>query len=73
MYDFRTLNGVLTPYIKMPFNLFMKEKCWDIESIGISPSQNSYQKKYGLELFMDSLNYEFADCKIYRSKIPLRY
>lgn len=73
MYDFRIVNGGLTPYIKMPFNLFMKDKCWDIKSIGISPSQNSYQKEYGLNLFMASLDYEFEDCKIYHSKIPLRY
>lgn len=73
MYDFRLSNGVLTPYIKMPFNLFMKDECWDIRSIGISPALNNTQKELGLKMFLQSLDYDLAKCDIYHSNIPLRY
>lgn len=73
MYDFRIVDGVLTPYIKMPFNFWDFEECWAIDSIGISPSINYEQKKLGLEHLVKSFDYTFPCLHIYHSKIPLRY
>jgi hypothetical protein len=73
MYDFRIVNGVLTPYIKMPFNDWNKETCWAISSIRIGPSANSEQRLKGLERFIDSLDYKFESCPLLQSEIPVRY
>lgn len=73
MYHFRTVDGVLVPYITMPFNYEYVDECWVINSIGISPSLNSKHKELGLKKFLESLDYKLADYSIYESKIPLRY
>lgn len=73
MYDFRVVDGVLVPYIKMPFNYWHEEDCWAIDSIGISPSLDFKQKKVGLEHFIKSLDYKMKNCEIYVSDITLRY
>lgn len=73
MYDFRIVNGCLTPFIKMPFNFWNVDDCWAINSIGISPCLNADMKKLGLKAFMDSLDYKLESCRIYESNIPLRY
>ena len=73
MYDFRMVNGVLTPFIKMPFNDWNVDECWAIDSIRIGPSANSDQKKAGLEQFIKSLDYKLYECEIYKSEIPVRY
>lgn len=73
MYDFRVVNGVLTPYIKMPFNFWNTDKCSAVTSIGIGPSINANQMEYGLIHFLKSFDYEMDNCQIYKSKIPLRY
>lgn len=72
MYDFRIVDGVLTPYIKMPFN-YWNVDCWAIESICISPSSNYKQKKLGLEYLVKSFDYSLPCLHIDQSKIPLRY
>ena len=73
MYDFRLVNDILTPYIKMPFNSWNKEECWAVSSIGIGPSVNSIQMENGLKQFLKSFDYEMRSCRIYHSQIPLRY
>jgi hypothetical protein len=73
MYDFRIVNGVLTPYIKMPFNFWNTDECWAVSSIGIGPSINAIQMENGLKQFLKSFTYKMEDCKIYHSRIPLRY
>ena len=73
MYDFRFVNGVLTPYIKMPFFDWNCETCWAIDYVGIGPSANADQKEAGLRQFMRSLDYELEKCFIAKSKIPVRY
>lgn len=40
MYDFRIVNGILVPYIKMPFNDWNQDECWAINSIRVGPSGN---------------------------------
>ena len=66
MYDFRMVNGVLTPFIKMPFNDWNVDECWAFDSLKIGPSANSDQKKAGLEQFIKSLDYKLHECKIYK-------
>ena len=73
MYDFRSVNGVLTPYIKMPFSDWNRETCWAIDHIGIGPSPNAQQKEAGLRQFIRSLDYKLEHCNIAKSKIPVRY
>lgn len=73
MYDFRIVDGVLVPYIKMPFDFWNFEECWPIASIGIGPSMNYEQKKLGLEHFVTSFDYSFPNLNINHSKISLRY
>ena len=73
MYDFRFVNGVLTPYIKMPFSIWNQETCWAIDHIGIGPSANVHQKEAGLLQFIRSLDYNMEFCEIVKSKIPVRY
>lgn len=73
MYDFRFVNGVLTPYIKMPFLDWNQDTCWAIDYIGIGPSANADQKEAGLRQFIRSLDYELETCFIAKSKIPVRY
>lgn len=73
MYDFRFVNGVLTPYIKMPFFSWNQETCWAIDYIRIGPSANADQKEAGLRQFIRSLDYKFEKCYIAKSDIPVRY
>lgn len=73
MYDFRFVNGVLTPYIKMPFADWNQEICWAIDHIGIGPSANADQKEAGLRQFIRSLDYRLENCSITKSQIPVRY
>lgn len=73
MYDFRFVNGILTPYIKMPFLDWNQETCWAIDYIGIGPSENAAQKEAGLRQFIRSLDYNLEKCFIAKSKIPVRY
>ena len=73
MYGFRFVNGVLTPYIKMPFSDWNREACWAIDYIGIGPSANADQKEAGLRQFIRSLDYKLENCSIIKSEIPVRY
>lgn len=73
IYDFRLVNGVLTPFLNMPFNNWNKDECWVVNSIKIGPTNNKQQKELGLKLYMNSLEYTFPDCSISHSNIPLRY
>lgn len=73
MYDFRIVNGMLIPYIKMPFNNWNQKECWAINSIRIGPSGNADQKVAGLKQFIQSLDYELAECDVMKSNIPVRY
>ena len=73
MYDFRIVNGMFIPYIKMPFNDYNKSVCWAINSICIGPSGDDEQKEVGLRQFICSLDYEFEKCPIIKSTIPVRY
>ncbi len=73
MYDFRIVNGMYIPYIKMPFNDWNQDVCWAINSIRIGPSGDDEQKKAGIKQFVRSLDYEFDTCHIVKSNIPVRY
>lgn len=73
MYDFRIVNGMLIPYIKMPFNDWNEGICWAIDSIRIGPSGDADQKEAGLKQFIQSLDYEFDKCSIVKSNVPVRY
>ncbi len=73
MYDFRIVNGICIPFIKMPFNDWNQDVCWAIRSIRIGPSGNDEQKEAGLKQFIRSLDYEFDTCDILKSRIPVRY
>ena len=73
MYDFRVVNGVFVPFIRMPFYFYNGPECWAINSITIAPSLNAEQKKLGLERFLNSVNYELVKLQINTSSIPLRY
>lgn len=73
MYDFRLINGVLVPYLKMPFCCYNEEECWAIDGIGVSPTQNGDQIIPGLTQFIKSLDYTLPNFKIRKSDIPLRY
>lgn len=73
MYDFRVVNGMLIPYIKMPFNDWNEDTCWAIDSIRIGPSGNAEQKAAGLKQFIHSLDYNFHECAILQSDVPVRY
>ncbi|MBP2642499.1 MAG: hypothetical protein H6Q67_386 [Firmicutes bacterium] len=63
--DFRPSNGVIIPYIKVPF------KIKNISSINIGPKNNMDIAKNGLEFFLKNRNLEISD--INKSKIKLRY
>ena len=73
MYDFKSKNGVVIPYIKMPFNYWNADNCWAIESIRIGPSIYSDQMQHGINQLIQSLDYKLENCSIEKSKIPLRY
>lgn len=73
MYDFRIVDGICIPFIKMPFNDWNQDVCWAIRSIRIGPSGNDEQKEAGLKQFIRSLDYEFDTCDILKSHIPVRY
>ena len=72
MYDFRISNGMLIPFIKMPFNTYHVENCYSIESIRVGPSGNFEQKKEGICRFIESLDYNMEIPRIIKSEIPLR-
>lgn len=73
MYDFRNVNGVITPYIKMPLFGWNIEENWITSNIGIGPCMDYEQKKEGIIQFIDSLEYKFHEIKICKSYIPVRY
>lgn len=73
IYDFRIVNGVMTPHIKMPFCTWNTDECWAISSIGIGPSLHSDQMKIGIQQMIESLDYKLSNYTIDKSKIPLRY
>ncbi len=73
MYDFRIVNGVIIPFIKMPICFWNEEECWAITRIGIGPSLNSELKEKGIKQLLASLDYGFGEMSIIKSEIPLRY
>lgn len=73
MYDFRIVNGVAVPYLKMPFCCYNVEECWVIDGIGIAPSQHYDQMVNGLVQLTKSLEYTLPNFKVRKSAIPLRY
>lgn len=73
MYDFRNVNGVITPYIKMPLFGWSDSPSWVIDRIGVGPCLDFEQKRQGILQFVDSLEYEFEDLEIEKSQIPVRY
>ena len=73
MYDFRINNGVLIPYIKVPFNEWNVDACWVINSITVGPCYNAEERMASIKMFIDSLDYKFKDCSICKSIIPVRY
>lgn len=77
MYNFRAVDGVLTPYIKVPIwgtdDLDLKATFWNVASIGIAPCLNFELKKNGVIQFVKSLPYRVENFQINKSKIPVRY
>jgi hypothetical protein len=73
IYDFRIVNGVMTPYIKIPFCSWNIDECWAISNIGIGPSLHSDQMKIGIQQMIQSLDYKLCNYTIDKSNIPLRY
>lgn len=73
MYDFRLVDGVFTPYIKIPFWGVYSHHNDAIVNVTISPSANSAQKKLGLSTFVRALHYPLTENKIEYSSVPLRY
>ena len=73
MYDFRLVNGVITPYIKMPLFGWSSNENWITQRIGVGPCMDFDQKKNGIVQFEKSLDYKFHDLQIIKSEIPLRY
>lgn len=73
MYDFRIVNGVAVPYLKIPICSCNSEEFWGIDSIGISPTQHHDQMANGIIQLTNSLGYELPSFIIRKSNIPLRY
>jgi len=73
MYDFRIVNGVATPYLKMPFCCYNPEECWVIDGIGIAPTQHYEQIVNSIAQLTKSLDYKLHNFNVRKSEIPLRY
>ena len=73
MYDFRNVNGVITPFIRMPLFGWNISENWITSNIGIGPCMDYEQKKDGILQFIDSLDYNFNEIRIRQSNIPVRY
>lgn len=73
MYDFRNVNGVITPYLKMPLFGYNIENSYITNYIGVGPCLDFIQKRAGIKQFISSLDYQMDDLKIVESDIPLRY
>lgn len=73
MYDFRIVNDMLVPYIKIPFHYWNADFCYVINAIRVGPSHTFLQKKKSLEMFIESLDYKLNCCPIIESEIPVRY
>ena len=73
IYDFRISQGVLIPYIKIPFCTWNKDECYAISEILVGPSPNDDLKVAGIEYFIKSLDYDFPELRITKSIVPLRF
>lgn len=73
IYDFRNVNGVIAPYLKLPLFGFHIEESYITYYIGIGPCLDFSQKSAGLKQFISSLDYKMDNLKIVESDIPLRY
>lgn len=73
MYDFRNVNGIITPYIKMPLFGWNVSENWITSSIGVGPCLDFEQKEKGIIQFVKSLEYSFHELRVIESGIPLRY
>ena len=73
MYNFRNVNGIIIPYIKMPLFGWNVTENWVTSSIGVGPCADFEQKKNGITQFVASLEYNFHKLQILESEIPLRY
>lgn len=73
MYDFRIVNGVSVPYLKIPICSYNSEEFWGIDSIGTSPTQHYDQMANGIIQLISSLDYVLPNFRIRKSNIPLRY
>lgn len=73
MYDFRIVNNVPAPFIKMPFCTYHTQDSSVISRIGIAPSSQSDLIIDGIKRFIGSLDYQLSDIEYYRSVLPLRY
>ena len=72
-YNFRIVDGTITPYLEIPFYNRIKDGEYAIQSITVSPSFNAEQKINGIQQYMMSLKTSFGGCEINASTIPLRY
>ena len=73
MYDFRGVNGVITPYIKIPLFGWNTQENWITSQIVVGPCVNYELREKGISRFIDSLDYKFHELKIVKSKVPVRY
>lgn len=73
MYDFRLVDGILIPYLIVPFISLNDDICKAVNSIVVGPSLNSDQKLNGLKQFLNSLNCNPDELSISASCLPLRY
>lgn len=73
MYDFRNINGVIIPYIKMPLFGWNVSENLITSSIRVGPCMDFEQRKCGILQFVDSLEYRFHEIRVKKSEIPLRY
>ena len=73
MYDFRSVNGVITPYIKMPLFGWNTEENWITSQIVVGPCVNYELREKGIRQFIESLDYRLHELKIVKSKVPVRY
>lgn len=73
MYDFRIVNNVITPYIKMPLFGWNIEENWITSRIGVGPCMDFELRKEGIMRFVESLDYSFHQFDVVQSDIPVRY
>ena len=73
MYDFRNVNGVIIPYIKMPLFGWHISENWITSNIRVGPCMDYEQRKNGIVQLVDSLEYSFNELNVRKSEIPLRY